>query len=68
MYSQRLQRNIVPVIESHGFNIRQETCNLTSVSWRHVWNVSKGRAGITVQRLESIADEIGADFMDFFAE
>lgn len=68
MYEQRLRRNLLPVIQDHGFTAGQSNCTVTSVSWRHVWNVSKGKATITVATLEALADEIGADFLEFFKE
>ena len=68
MYNQRLKRNLMPVIHEHGFSTSQSTCDLKSVGWRHLWNVQKGRATITVATLEALADEIGADFLEFFKE
>lgn len=68
MYRQRLARNIRPVIESHGFVIDHKRRTLKSISPRHIWNVENGKTTIRVDKLEDIADEIGADFLDFFRE
>jgi hypothetical protein len=66
MYLERLRRNIRPVIEDHGFQLISNTKVLKSISGRHIHNVVKGDADITVGMLEAVADEIGADMMDFF--
>ena len=66
MYSERMRRNLKPMVEAHGFNVSRGGFNLTSVSFRHFWNVTKGKAGITVELLEAIADETGLDMLDFF--
>jgi hypothetical protein len=68
MYTARLRRNIMPVVAAHGFPTSMREWAVDCVSWRHVWNVSKGRATITVDTLQQLAEEIGADFLDFFAE
>ena len=68
MYTRRLRQNLRPVIEAHGFKLISNTPVLKSISTRHLWNVERGLAKITVDVLENIADEIGADFLDFFKE
>ena len=66
MYTQRMRRNLRPVIEEHGFKLISNTPVLKSISTRHLWNVERGLAKISVDVLEAIADEIGADFLEFF--
>jgi transcriptional regulator with XRE-family HTH domain len=68
MYVERLRRNLRPVIESHGFRIVSNTHVLDSISVRQIWNIERGISVPNVQTLEAIADEIGADFLDFFRE
>jgi transcriptional regulator with XRE-family HTH domain len=68
MYTQRLRRNIRKVIEEHGHSVKAKDRTLTSVSPRHIWNIERGLTNPSVQKLEEIADEIGADFLEFFRE
>jgi transcriptional regulator with XRE-family HTH domain len=68
MYTARLRRNLRPVIEEHGFKLISNTPVLKSISVRHIWNVERGLSKISVNLLEDIADEIGADFLEFFRE
>ena len=68
MYLERLRRNLRPVIEDHGVTLISNTKVLESISPRHIHNVVKGDADMTVGMLEAVADEIGADMMDFFRE
>ena len=68
MYLARVRRNIRPVIEEHGVTLIANTKVLESISTRHIHNIVKGDADVTVGMLEAVADEIGADLMDFFRE
>lgn len=68
MYLERLRRNLRPVIEDHGVTLIANTKVLESISTRHIHNIVKGDADMTVGMLEAVADEIGADMMDFFKE
>ena len=68
MYIQRMKRNIRAVIHEHGFETKAQDSGLKSISARHLWNVEHGAASISVNMLEAIADEVGADFLDFFRE
>jgi transcriptional regulator with XRE-family HTH domain len=68
MYVQRLRRNIRRVIDASGIKTTANLVPLKSISARHLYNVEHGVASITVDKLEEIADEIGADFLDFFAD
>jgi transcriptional regulator with XRE-family HTH domain len=68
MYEQRLRHNLRPVIERHGVRLISNTQSLESISGRHIWNIEKGIATITVKTLEAVADEIGADMLEFFEE
>jgi hypothetical protein len=68
MYRERLKRNFIPVIEEHGYKIISNTKVLESISPRQIWNVSHGATTIKLDTLEAVADEIGADMMDFFRE
>ena len=68
MYEQRMRRNIRAVIEEHGFTLHSKDRTLESIGPRHLWNVERGIAKISVSKLEEIADEIGADFLEFFRE
>ena len=68
MYKERLRRNIRQVITEHGVKLHSRNRVLESIGARHLHNVEKGLAAITVDKLEEIADEIGADFLDFFRE
>ena len=58
--------NLRPIIEGQGFKIDNKTRTLDSISARHIWNVERGKAHITVQKLQDIANEIGVDMLDFF--
>lgn len=66
MYNERMRRNFKAVLEKHGVNMTSRDSGLKSISSRHIHNVIKGQATITVKTLEEVADEIGADMMDFF--
>lgn len=68
MYEARLRRNLRPVIEEHGVKMVRHDSKMKSISWRHIWNVEKGHTSMTIGMLESVADEIGADFLEFFRE
>ena len=68
MYVQRMHRNIRKVITEHGFKLHSTQNVLKSITARHLWNVERGIANITLNKLEDIADEIGADMLDFFRE
>jgi len=68
MYRERLRRNLRIVIREHGHKLHSTERTLESVSPRHIWNVERGIANISVNVLENIADEIGADFLEFFRE
>ena len=68
MYRERLRRNLRKVIGEHGHKLHSTERTLESVSPRHIWNVERGIANISVNVLENIADEIGADFLEFFRE
>lgn len=68
MYEQRLRRNLRPVLEEHGVKLTHRGRELESIGARHVWNVERGIATITVRVLEAVADEIGADMLEFFRE
>ena len=66
MYVERLRRNFKKVIEAHGFDTTGRGCVLKSISGRHIHNVATGFSNIHIDKLEAIADEIGADMLDFF--
>ena len=66
MYEERMRRNIRAVIIEHGFRPHATKRTLNSIAPRHLWNVERGLAQITVHKLEEIANEIGADFLEFF--
>jgi len=66
MYNQRLQRNFRQVMIDHGVKIDPKERFLESISPRHVHNIANGDSNITVKKLELIADEIGADMLEFF--
>ena len=66
MYAERLKRNFRPVIEEHGFEIQHNVRTLESISPRQVWNIVNGKTTIKMDKLEAIADEIGADMLEFF--
>ena len=68
MYEERMRRNIRAVIEEHGFVLHSKYRTMKSIGPRHLWNVERGLAKVTVSKLEEIADEIGADFLEFFRE
>jgi transcriptional regulator with XRE-family HTH domain len=68
VYEARLKRNLRPVIEAQGYQLISNTTVLESISVRHIWNVERGLATMTVQMLEKVADEIGVDFLEFFRE
>jgi transcriptional regulator with XRE-family HTH domain len=68
MYKERLRRNLRNVITEHGVKLHSRDRVLASIGARHIYNVEKGIATITVDKLEEIADEIGADMLDFFRE
>jgi transcriptional regulator with XRE-family HTH domain len=68
MYEQRLRRNLRPILEEHGIRLTHAGRQLESVGARHIWNIERGLATMTVKMLESIADEIGADMLEFFRE
>lgn len=68
MYNERLRRNFRKVIKEHGVEIRAKENFLESISARHVHNIANGTSSINVKKLEEIADEIGADMLDFFRE
>jgi len=68
MYLERLRRNLRPVIQEHGVTLIANTKVLESISTRHIHNIVKGDADMTVGMLEAVSDEIGADMMDFFRE
>jgi hypothetical protein len=68
MYQQRLRRNLKPVITDHGVTLTAQDSTLESISARHIFNVVNGHATVTVATLEALADEIGADFLEFFRE
>ena len=68
MYNERLRRNFRKVIEAHGFKIHSKEKFLESISARHVHNIADGSSNINIAKLEAIADEIGADFLEFFKE
>ena len=61
-----MRRNLRAVITEHGVKLHATERVLDSVSPRHIFNVERGLATISVNMLETIADEIGADFLDFF--
>jgi hypothetical protein len=65
---QRLRRNLRKVIEAHGTAVRSRNFELESLSYKHLFNIENGIATISVAKLEEVADEIGADFLDFFRE
>lgn len=68
MYVERLRRNFKKVIESHGFDSTGRGCVLKTISGRHIHNITDGSSNINIAKLEAIADEIGADMLDFFKE
>ena len=68
MYTERLRRNFRKVIEKHGFPQTSRVSGLESITSRHVHNVVTGSSNINVFKLEEVADEIGADMMEFFEE
>lgn len=68
MYEARMRRNIRAVIEEHGFQLHSKERTMESIGPRHLWNVERGLSQISVNKLEEIADEIGADFLEFFRE
>lgn len=65
MYVERVRRNLVPVIEAHGFKVISNTPVLDCISSRQLWNLVNGKCEIKLNLLERIADEIGADMLDF---
>jgi hypothetical protein len=62
-YEARIRKNIKPVIESQGFIFNR---GLQSITRRQAYRVKKGQSSITVQKLQTIADEVGVDMMEFF--
>jgi hypothetical protein len=68
MYVQRVRRNLRPVIIEHGFEVKAKERTLESISPRHLWNVERGLASMSIDKLEEVADEIGADMIEFFRE
>jgi transcriptional regulator with XRE-family HTH domain len=66
MYSERMRRNLRSVITEHGFEVKAKDRTLKSISPRHLWNIERGLTKVSVDKLEAIADEIGADFLEFF--
>lgn len=65
-YSKRMMKNLPRLIKEQGYDGSVAKCNLETLSGRHLWNVQKGHATITIEKLEEVANEIGVDFMDFF--
>jgi transcriptional regulator with XRE-family HTH domain len=68
MYVERVRRNLRPVITEHGVKLHSRDRVLESIGARHLWNVERGIANISLDLLERIADEIGADMLEFFRE
>jgi len=68
MYKERLRRNFKKVIEAHGVTIHSNNNFLESITARHVHNIVNGSSTPNIAMLEAIADEIGADMLDFFKE
>jgi hypothetical protein len=57
------------VIERHiGHKLHYRDNDLKSITTRHIANVVTGASNITVSTLEAVADEIGADMIEFFEE
>jgi hypothetical protein len=62
-YQARIRRNIEPVIQSQGFTFARD---LKSCTRRQLYRIRSGQSSVTIQKLQSIADEIGVDMMEFF--
>ena len=57
------------MIEAHlGRKLHYKDNDLKAITSRHIANIVTGASNITVNKLEEIADEIGADFLEFFKE
>ena len=65
-YSNRVKKNLPKLCNEQGYITTVSACNLESISGRHIWNVTKGHATITIEKLEEVANEIGVDLLDFF--
>jgi transcriptional regulator with XRE-family HTH domain len=59
---------LIKVINAAGFEMKHKERTLASLSARHLWNVERGYASLTIDKLEAVADEIGVDMLEFFKE
>jgi transcriptional regulator with XRE-family HTH domain len=62
-YPDRVRKNLRPLIERQGFAF---TRGLASCTMSQLYKIEKGQSGITINKLQAIADEIGCDLLDFF--
>lgn len=62
-YPDRLRKNFRKQIEAKGFTFARD---LKSITRRQMYRIHSGQSDVTVSKLQSIADEIGVDLLDFF--
>jgi transcriptional regulator with XRE-family HTH domain len=62
-YRLRIQKNIQPVCEAKGFSFARGLQNCTR---RQLYRIRSGQASVTLEKLQTIADEIGVDMLEFF--
>jgi len=62
-YPDRIRKNLQPVIEGKGFTFARD---LQSITRRQLYRIRSGQSSVTIQKLQTIADEIGVDMLEFF--
>lgn len=62
-YPDRLRKNFKPLIEKQGFTFSRD---LKSITRRQLYRIHSGQSDVTLGKLQTIADEIGVDLLDFF--